>query len=1406
MKLYTIRVLTCAVLFSSAFLSVSQTEVLSLVKSGNVVEKVDVKKGVPSLTVPAPDVQALMTEDISRDHNGELFRIAEAVTSIADINAMATWKTLSDGTKVLRMKVKSSGAEALAISFTNFHLPQGATFRAFNTEQWHFSKSYSSQDNREDNSFMLPMVYGDEIVLEFTEPANAIQSVQATIDQVFYVYRESGNPMIEKDFGDSDPCEVNVNCSPEGDNWLDESRGVARIFVVVGGSGGWCTGSLVNNTAQDCKPYFLTALHCGDGASAANFNQWVFYFNYEAPGCTNPATQGSLATSTITGCVKKSDSNDGGGTSGSDFLLLQLGSSANEATTVNTLKSYNARWNGWDANNITSSQGVSIHHPAGDIKKISTYSSNLITTQWGSATGSHWRVTWTATTNGHGVTEGGSSGSPIFRNNGRIMGTLTGGSSFCTTPNNPDQYGKMSYHWQSNGAPTTEQLKPFLDPGNTGALVIDGSDDPCSAPALPVADFVANQTSVLEGTIVQFTDLTSGVPDTWSWTITPGTNTVEWEYTNATTSASQNPEVLFTTPGFYTVSLTASNAFGSDTETKTDYIEVIEIVCSDPVTTNYSMSFETGEDLSQWVVYDSNGDSFPWGIYDLSGTGFGAQNGNNAALYQYNTDAVTGGNDWLISGCFDLLSGVDYTLSYWRITDATYPENLGVFIGQSQEPLGMTTNLQQLNAIQDNTWVEEVINFTVPASGTYYFGWHCSSDPDQFYVAIDAINISGSISVLTITNAPADVSVDCDASTDPTNTGQLTASTGCVGGETISYSDVISAGSCANAYTIERTWTVIDGCGGNETHVQTITVEDNTAPVVTCGVATDVINTAGGSVALPNYIPGATITDNCSTNGSLVITQSPSAGTILTAGSYTVTIESVDECGNVGSCTISVTVNNSEVITVTNAPANVTIECDESAAPGNTGQFTATTSCATGGLVIASNDLITAGACANSYTIERTWTATDNCGNTETLVQTITVADNTAPVVVCGQSTDQLNTSTGSAQVPNYLGGATISDNCSATGDMTITQSPTAGTALATGTHTITITAVDECGNSNSCSIVLTIINDNGITITNAPANTTIECDESTDPTNTGQLAATTSCAGTTVITYADATSGTCPVAITRTWTITDGCGNTETYQQVITVVDTTFPVGVAPATVTVACIEDVPAADPNALTGVSDNCTANPTVAHVGDVSSGTTCPEVITRTYSITDDCGNSTTVTQTITVNDNTDPVITCNQTTDELFTTSGVNCPDYTSTVTATDNCTNNLTITQTPPSGTPLSVGLNTVQVVVTDDCGNTAACQVEVTVQDNVGLENNGGLNGLMLYPNPVSDELNVVFNTVLEKVALRLYDASGKLVFELEDSNASELKLSTSSLATGIYQLTVSTPMGFVTYKISKM
>ncbi|MCX8486452.1 MAG: hypothetical protein ORN53_04615, partial [Crocinitomicaceae bacterium] len=122
-----------------------------------------------------------------------------------------------------------------------------------------------------------------------------------------------------------------------------------------------------------------------------------------------------------------------------------MGTASNEASVITQLKStaFNAYWNGWNANTAATTGGAGIHHPAGDIKKISTFTGNTVSTQWGTATGSHWRVTWTSNTNGYGVTEGGSSGSPLFNSSqGYVIGTLTGGGSFCTAQTAPDQYGK----------------------------------------------------------------------------------------------------------------------------------------------------------------------------------------------------------------------------------------------------------------------------------------------------------------------------------------------------------------------------------------------------------------------------------------------------------------------------------------------------------------------------------------------------------------------------------------------------------------------------------------------------------------------------------------------------------------------------------------------------------------------------------------------------------------------------------------------------------------------------------------------------------------------------------------------------------------------------------------------------
>lgn len=465
MKKFFIAVLAVALLFAGPL--AAQISV-----GGNPYAKmVGLDPGVvPEFELDAFDLDRITAEDMADEKSGNYPKIARLLPVGVALGETNHWEELPNGDRLWRMKISSDHAKALSVQFEDFYLPRGAKLFIYTPNFSHVIGGFTSTNNHESGVFSTELVVGDEVIVEYFEPASARGLGTFTMTGAFHAYRmipEAEQEQVGRDFGDSDPCQVNANCS-EGNNWQDQKRGVVRIFVVEGFMGGWCSGSLINNTAQDCRPFLLTALHCGQNASVGNMNQWVFYFNYEASGCTNPFSQGNLANQSMTGCTRRADSGDNGGNQGSDYMLVELNN--------NVPQSYNPYFNGWRRSNVTSSSGVSIHHPAGDIKKISTYTNSLSTTSWGSANGSHWQVTWSATSNGHGVTEGGSSGSPIFDNNGLIIGTLTGGSSFCSTPFFPDLYGKMSYHWTSNPG---DNLSVWLDPVGSNVNSLGGTNAPC---------------------------------------------------------------------------------------------------------------------------------------------------------------------------------------------------------------------------------------------------------------------------------------------------------------------------------------------------------------------------------------------------------------------------------------------------------------------------------------------------------------------------------------------------------------------------------------------------------------------------------------------------------------------------------------------------------------------------------------------------------------------------------------------------------------------------------------------------------------------------------------------------------------------------------------------------------------
>jgi hypothetical protein len=418
----------------------------------------------PVVTVPPPDIELLKSEDGFYQKNAIAYRFAESIPVKIDFAKEGLWESLPDGRRICRLSIKSPGAQALILYYSRFKIPAGGNLFLYSADKKQIIGAFSSNTNSADKSFATEMIKGEEVILEYSEPFALSVKPQIVINEVGYVYRTADRFFNMRGFGTSDTCEVNVNC-PEGEEWQYQKNGVVRIIVKSGFSSFWCSGSIVNNARNDCTPFLLTADHCGPHASEENYDQWVFYFRYEGDDCDDPESDSTFKSYTIVG-AKKLAGNGGAAGKASDFKLLKL----NENIPV----TYNPFYNGWSIANEPSPSGTSIHHPDGDIKKISTYTDTLKSSNWGTIPNTHWRVIWAQTETNWGVTEGGSSGSPLFDNNGRIIGQLTGGEASCKYVYKPDYYGKFSYSW--DGVPTADStmLKPWLDPDDTGITEIDG--------------------------------------------------------------------------------------------------------------------------------------------------------------------------------------------------------------------------------------------------------------------------------------------------------------------------------------------------------------------------------------------------------------------------------------------------------------------------------------------------------------------------------------------------------------------------------------------------------------------------------------------------------------------------------------------------------------------------------------------------------------------------------------------------------------------------------------------------------------------------------------------------------------------------------------------------------------------
>ena len=404
---------------------------------------------IPTIEIAELDWAGLFAEDESRSRLDEAPRYAIPHKVNITPATHGLWERVDHRTMRWSVRITSLNAISINLGFDQWQLPDSATRVIAATDRSMAIRPFTSNDNKEHGELWTPAVQGDDILLEILVSPNEQQEVNKQIELTSINVGYRG--FYEQGVDRSGSCNYDVVCA-EGDDWWDE---IPCVAVISTGGSTFCTGFMVNNTSQDRTPYFMTANHCGvSGSSAPSL---VTYWNYQNSYCRVPGSGDSGGA----GDGQLNQFNTGAThlTSGSssDYTLVVMNNSPDDAWEVS--------YCGWDATGNESPQGIAIHQPSTDEKRISFEFQPTTTTSYlGEAIpgdGSHVRIEdWDL-----GTTEPGSSGSPVFSADHKVLGQLHGGYASCTSQTS-DWYGKFSVSFAAG-------LDAHLDAAGTGALTVN---------------------------------------------------------------------------------------------------------------------------------------------------------------------------------------------------------------------------------------------------------------------------------------------------------------------------------------------------------------------------------------------------------------------------------------------------------------------------------------------------------------------------------------------------------------------------------------------------------------------------------------------------------------------------------------------------------------------------------------------------------------------------------------------------------------------------------------------------------------------------------------------------------------------------------------------------------------------
>lgn len=1331
-------------------------------------------------SMPQINIEQLMYEDSMTALQTKPFRFGFDHMTAFNLSNSGSVTNLENGDKVWRMGIYAPDAKSINLSFQNLNLPAGCKLFVYNPAKTEYYGAFT-QAHVSPSDLMLgtELIYDDSVIVELLIPQSASSSVSLEIWRISHGYRDL-KEQVMRSFGDAGSCNNNARC-PSYAAWDNQIR--SGICLVNGSE--FCSAALINNTCNDGTPYVLTANHCG----SSGFGSWVFRFNWESPNCTNPGSSPSTSQSISGGTQRAANA-------GSDMSLVQMNSTPPSA--------YNVYYAGWDRTNTAGTNLFGVHHPSGDIKKFSQSTGTAVSTTYSGA--AVWQTgTWT-----DGITEPGSSGSPIFNSSGLIVGQLYGGPSNCGCENDPgcgyDYYGKVFTSWTGGGTNST-RLSNWLDPTAcaTGATTLIGYDP--NTPTVTLDASIASITTPENGASSCETDYTpvvvlknNGVNTLTSCTILYHLDAASNSSYNWTGSLASGASTNITLPSFtttagahtYYASTSLPNG-GTDLNTtndaKTNSFTVLAVPAGQALP--FTEGFQNATfPPTGWTLTNPDANN-TWTRVTTAG-GFGNSTAS-ARMDNFTNGTAAGQLDWLTTPSLNLSPAtapikLDFSVAYARYS-ASYSDTLKVYVSTdcgltwtrvyNDGGTSLNTNGADLTTAFVPTatkWAAKSINLdTYAGSPTLYVRFESKSGYGN-HLYIDDINLYYTPSAPPVADFSAGDPTICAGQTvtftDLTTNNPTSWAWTFTGGTPASSTSQNPTVTYATAGTYPVTLTATNG-SGSDTETKTGYIIVTALPTASATSNSPVCE--GSTLNLSTTaVTGATYawTGPTSYTASTQNATRPSMTTAM-AGTYTVTV-TANGCTNTSNTTVAVTTlpaasasSNSPVCVGQTINLSTTAVTGASYAWSGPGGYTASTQNATrpGATVPMSG----------TYTVTVTRNGCSSTSNTTVTVNANPTATANATNILCNGDCNGTTTAVpgGGSGTYTYLWDVAAGSQTTAT-----------ASSLCDGTYSVTITDGNGCTVSANASVT------EPTALTIGSVNTTQSACGSANGSATINVTG-----GTTNYSYSvnggtpqssNVFNGLAAGSYTAEVTDANGCTSTSLF----TITNPNAPAatnssqpascfGNCDAEATVTITSGTPPFNVDfcgtVQTGIS-------TVAFINTLCAGN-C------TITITD--ANGCVLTQNLTVNE---PALLNGSEThiDE------VNGNDGSIDITVsggTSPYSYSWNSGQTTEDISGITGGVYTLTVTDANGCTDV----ITVVVGSTVGMnENNKDV--ISVYPNP-NTGFFIVESAESINSKIELFDAAGKLVYSTVTVNQkTEINL---NIATGVYHLKVSTANSVLNHKI---